>query len=556
MKPASRFRSAVLAAMWLSAPVLARRPLPDDDGGAHAYVLGRAALADQQLGNAARDFDAARRQAPGNATLTRRTFDVALTAGDRALAVAMAAALAGQPDDTGLAAIVRALAALDRHDWRGYDAARASLKDAGDREIVAPVMDAWGRLARGDAMADSTLPSAAATAAARPYFAESGAALMAAAHRWAAAAAAYTTLSAADPDAVRLRRAAGACWQAAGQTARAVTVLGGGEADDPLLVQARARLIAGKPVGGVPLTPAAGLAQLFTRIAVDLARERAAGGAIAFARLSTFADPAGAEGWLVTGALLARDRQLTPALIAYSQVPADEAWAGQARAESAAVLFDLGRKAEGLALLQAAAGPAASGDAVIRLATYQMRLGDTRAAAATYARVLDGRRAAGLAPDGALTFLRGSALEQAGDFTAAEPELRQAMALRPNDPVVLNYLGYALLDRGQRLDEARAMIERAAALQPGNAAITDSLGWAYYRLGRTGDAVATLERAVASEPADPTITGHLGDAYWVSGRRVEARYQWRAALDLAADDKARTDLRARLEYGLADARAR
>ena len=129
-------------------------------------------------------------------------------------------------------------------------------------------------------------------------------------------------------------------------------------------------------------------------------------------------------------------------------------------------------------------------------------------------------------------FLRGTAHERAGRWSLAEQDLKQALALAPEEPEVLNYLGYTWVDRGERLAEALGMLERAVRLRPRSGAIVDSLGWAQYRLGNFAEAVQTLERAAELEPGDPTINDHLGDAYWRTGRKVEAHFQWRRVLSL------------------------
>ena len=123
------------------------------------------------------------------------------------------------------------------------------------------------------------------------------------------------------------------------------------------------------------------------------------------------------------------------------------------------------------------------------------------------------------------------------------------LQLSPDQPFVLNYLGYSLADMGHHLDEARQMIQSAAERRPNDGAITDSLGWVMFRQGHSQDAVKTLERAVELEPEDATINGHLGDAYWAVGRKIEAQYQWRRALTLnpTPDDAAK--LEAKLNTG-------
>jgi tetratricopeptide (TPR) repeat protein len=140
-------------------------------------------------------------------------------------------------------------------------------------------------------------------------------------------------------------------------------------------------------------------------------------------------------------------------------------------------------------------------------------------------------------------YSRGISYERTGQWARAEADFNRALELSPEQPSVLNYLGYALADMGRNLDQARDMIQRAAARRPNDGAITDSLGWVLFRQGKTAEATPLLERAVGLEPEDPTITAHLGDVYWASGRKIEAQYQWRRALTLnpSAEDAAKLE---------------
>ena len=144
-------------------------------------------------------------------------------------------------------------------------------------------------------------------------------------------------------------------------------------------------------------------------------------------------------------------------------------------------------------------------------------------------------------------YSRGIAYERTGQWARAEADLHRALALSPDQPSVLNYLGYSWADMGRNLDRARDMIQRAAAKRPNDGAITDSLGWVLFRQGNTAEAVKQLERAVELDSEDSTINGHLGDAYWASGRKIEAHYQWRRALTLkpTAEDAAKLEAKIR-----------
>ena len=153
-----------------------------------------------------------------------------------------------------------------------------------------------------------------------------------------------------------------------------------------------------------------------------------------------------------------------------------------------------------------------------------------------------------------LYLFRAASLEQAGRWTEAKADLESAMKLQPDNPLLLNFLGYGKLERGEDLDVAEAMIRKASALRPNDASITDSLGWALYKRGRLPEAIATLTRAAAGDPSQSEIHEHLGDALFSSGRRIEARFSWQAAL-ITAKDKAKTRLEDKLETGLTPATA-
>jgi len=152
-----------------------------------------------------------------------------------------------------------------------------------------------------------------------------------------------------------------------------------------------------------------------------------------------------------------------------------------------------------------------------------------------------------------LLYSRGISLERAGQWERAEADLQKALKLNPDQPYVLNYLGYSWVDKGQNLDRARRMIERAVDLRPTDGYIVDSLGWLFFRIGKFKDAVDSLERAVELKPQDPVINDHLGDAYWRVGRTAEARFQWRRALALDPEPDLITAIRAKLDRGLAAA---
>ena len=129
-------------------------------------------------------------------------------------------------------------------------------------------------------------------------------------------------------------------------------------------------------------------------------------------------------------------------------------------------------------------------------------------------------------------YFRGICHERSKHWAKAEADFKKALELSPDQPHVLNYLGYSWIDQGINLDEGMRMIRRAVEQRPDDGYIVDSLGWAHYRIKEYEEAVKNLERAVELKPADPTINDHLGDAYWKIGRTLEAKFQWSHARDL------------------------
>jgi Flp pilus assembly protein TadD len=136
------------------------------------------------------------------------------------------------------------------------------------------------------------------------------------------------------------------------------------------------------------------------------------------------------------------------------------------------------------------------------------------------------------------------------NWTESERDLKRAVELAPDEPVALNALGYRWAERGENLDQAFALINKAVDAEPQNGAFIDSLGWAYYQQADYENAATYLEKAAALEPADPTITDHLGDVYWRLERTLEARYQWSRALELEPTDKLAAAIAEKLKSGI------
>ena len=149
-----------------------------------------------------------------------------------------------------------------------------------------------------------------------------------------------------------------------------------------------------------------------------------------------------------------------------------------------------------------------------------------------------------------LYYARGVSYERLDEWEKAEVDFRKALELSPNQPSTLNYLGYSLIEKGIKLDEAQDLIERAVKGRPNDGFITDSLGWLLYRIGKFDEAVGPMERAAELMPTDPVINDQLGDVYWKVGRSREARFQWSRALSFEPEEKDATRIRRKLDVGL------
>jgi Flp pilus assembly protein TadD len=528
----------------------AAKPVRAADPALHAYMFSRYAVIDKEVGLAARLMEEVRQADPAAGGVTRRAWELALAAGDakRAFQLARQMGAAGDADPAIL--ITRLADAVLRKDMAGAAQLRKGLGGQGWPMVAGPIIDAWAMFARGDTQgALAALDPQRTQGFMRAYVAEQRAHMLAGLGRWDEAAAAYRQARAGGGPAVAvLRQGQADALAMAGRRDEALAVL---FPSDRQTAVARQKLEAGRRLGPVAPDARTGLAWMFIRLSADVARERAEPLALLFARLASFMAPEQPLVWVTVGDLLGRSGQNQAALAALAKVPGGFGLDEVVRGRQADLLDSSGQGEAAGALLQAAArAPGASPEDLGGLAAWHQRAGRFADAATAYGLAID-RFGAGMGSSAwNLHFLRGMMRDRAGDWPGAEADLKAALALVPEEPGVLNYLGYSLMERGEQTEAARAMIERAAALRPGDGGIIDSLGWMQLKLGQVDQAVATLERALTLEPEDPTITSHLGDALWHQGRRIEARFRWRRALAVAGEGDERRRLQARLDYGL------
>ncbi len=320
---------------------------------------------------------------------------------------------------------------------------------------------------------------------------------------------------------------------------------------DPMVADLRADLSAGKGVAFDAITsPIQGMADIFHAVAGAVHGDAPDAYTLLYARAATYLDPDSTTAVLMTAELLYDLQQYDLANETYASVSRDDPSFHAAELGRAEVLTDAGRKDAAIEVLEALARShpelpqvhASKGDTLRRAERFAE-------AAAAYTRALDIYDSASPVK-WFVHYTRGIAFHKVDNWPQAEADFRAALALRPDHPQVLNYLGYSLVERGEKLDEALSMIETAAAARPDNGAIIDSLGWVLFQLGRYEEAVGYMERAASLEPVDPVINDHLGDVYWAVGRKIEAHFQWNRALSFDPTEKEALRIRDKLTRGL------
>lgn len=325
---------------------------------------------------------------------------------------------------------------------------------------------------------------------------------------------------------------------------------------DPALISVTDRLAAGEKLPFSQVRSVQdGAAEVFFSIGAALNNEAADDYTLLYARAANFLRPDHIDALLLSAELLDNLGQYELAVASYRQVPRDSLDHHAA---------ELGR-AEAL---RRAAKPDAAVEVLQQLsleyplmASVHSALGDLLRQQEEYQGAVNAYdKALNLTEEGApaqwfLHYARGISHERLKNWDKSEADLRQALELNPEQPQVLNYLGYSMVEKQINLDEALEMIERAVAARPDSGYIVDSLGWVLFRLGRYAEAVAHMEKAVELMPVDPVVNDHLGDVYWAVGRIREAEFQWSRALSFVkpedTDGEADPErIRRKLDVGL------
>jgi len=509
------------------------------------YLAGRYALSEGDSQTASNELLKAVAQSPGDPELTLQAFIATLDAG-RPEAVK----LARQLPDSQVAQLVLADVDIKAGRWQAAEQRFHALPRQGLTQLLQPLLVAWAQ--QGDGRTDTALSTL------RPYVDNPRFRAVFAMH-----AAMIADLGDHKDDAARLYRTTEtdltqpnvrmaqilASWEArSGQPAEAQRILAALPVVSPDLGIAMPALMAAVTKRPVPRA-SDGIAEAYFTFAALLQAQDANDFALIMLRLALDLRPDFAAARLLAADIVLNQHHPAIALRMLNEVPATDPLIAIVQLRRAALVDRLGRSDDAMHDLERMARdypdsplPDQQRGDILR---SKQRFPD---AAQAYDKAI-ARISRPTASDWILFYDRGVAEERSRQWQKAEADFHHALELSPDQPFVLNYLGYSWADMGHHLTEARQMIQRAAERRPNDGAITDSLGWVMFRQGDAKAAVTTLEHAVELEPEDSTINAHLGDAYWAAGRKIEAHYQWPRALTLnpTPDDAAK--LEAKLNTG-------
>ena len=507
------------------------------DHGKAAQLL--AALADAQ---------------PDQADIAKKALSEAIGAGDMELALRLAKTVpaAKLPIDARLL--------LATEEIRRRHPERASLWLAqtggnGDLTFLTPLINAWTAADRGDQQqALGALDQVTSRSLLGALEAEERAFILLKFRRTAEAEPfARQAVGRAGAREASLRLALADSFLAAGDKARAMMIvegMGSGEA------AARQRIAAGKSGGQAIDNLPEAFSEVLTAFAGDLVRMQPGSPPVGLIQVARYANPQNSSAAVLLALLLDGNGQSDQALGVLQTVNPADGLIAQVRDIQVRILTDEKRLTDAY---NVAAGPAFASDATVgdlsRLGDVYHSMKRYDDSAAAYGKAIALARAQGLKEEvWPLLLLQASALEQGKRWPEARVALEQGLAIAPQQPLLLNFMGYAKLERGEDVDNAEAMIRKASELAPDDASITDSLGWAQFKRGKVAEAISTLQRAAEKDSDQAEIQEHLGDALFKSGRRYEARFAWAASL-VTAEDEVETRVKAKLATGLTPANA-
>ncbi|MBE7733812.1 tetratricopeptide repeat protein [Devosia faecipullorum] len=497
-----------------------------------SYMAGQQAIKDLRTDEAARYFNDAAQADWDNPILIERAYVALAADGQIVKAASMARRMLELDPANQLAELVVATEALKE---RRYGAAARRLDNVSEDNfsgITAGILRAWALVGEGKSGEADALMARLGNSGLADFLVFHRALMNEAAGNSQAALTLAQRAYDNEPYVARMAEVYARMLANAGDIEAARDVLDAFEAQGlthPVIRTVRQALDAGRRPGVFTTSVQVGAAEMFHGIGVALSRDGSGDLALVFLRLGVYLDPGSDVIALALGQLLDSANQREMANQVYDAIPAKSALKPTAVVRIAQNLDAMGDREEAVRRLGNIVSTRPDDLDAVSVLGDLLRYDEKyleAAAAYTDAIAITG----GTSPaDWRFYYVRGIAYERAKQWPKAEADFQRALELNPDQPQVLNYLGYSWIDMDMHLEEALGMIEKAVEAQPMDGYIIDSLGWAFYKLGRLEEAVETLERAVMLLPGDPEINDHLGDAYWKVGRRLEARFQWNIA---------------------------
>src|SRR6201992_1412556 len=321
----------------------------------------------------------------------------------------------------------------------------------------------------------------------------------------------------------------------------------------PLVLEGLRDTKAGKKLPPLVDSAQSGAAEALYGIGATLTRRGGEDLALVYLQLALYLEPTHPLALLSLADLYETVKKPQMAIKVYERVPASSPLKRNAQIQLATDLDAADRSDEAIKILkEVVSGDPKDLEAIMALGNIERGRKKFADCTDTYAKGIGALPDGGDKANSVWYYYRGICEERSKQWPKAEADMKKALDLQPDQPHVLNYLGYSWIDQGVNLDEGMKMIKRAVDQRPDDGYIVDSLGWAYYRLGNYEEAVKNLERAIDLKPEDPTINDHLGDAYWKVGRKLEAKFQWAHAKDLKPEPDDLPKIEAKIANGMPD----
>jgi len=529
----------------------------DSDSIYGAFLAATQAQHDANYSKSADYFLEALAADPESKYVADRAFFQLLYGGrtERAAELAAQIAKGGFKEDDDLVRLMHVLGAYKAGDWPGVRTRLENGPLSGFGFLISPLLRAWSYGGEGDMDAaklalvplfeDKQLKSIAE---------EHTAYILDYAERYDEAETQYVLLTQSNPP-VSLQPAIAYAdmLYREGKGAKARTFLGEQLRrfkNHNFLLREGSLITKGKRPSQLAATPNGAAGMIFFRLATEFAQGKSLQAAVLYARIASYLTPEVSDVHFLLGELLEQEGNTDAAAAAYNNVPVGSIMRRLADIRRINVLRTGGRTdlAEELIRNRLRQSPRDVG-MLQSLANILQQREAFEESIGFYNKAIEAISKT-RANNWRIYFSRAMSYEGLENWEMAEKDLQQALKISPDQPAVLNYLGYTWIEKGLHIAEAKRMIETAAAARPDDGFIIDSLGWVYYLTGDYEGSVEVLEKAVRLEPDDVTINTHLGDAYWQVERKIEARFQWRHAIDSGAEGEELAELLKKLEVGV------